>query len=37
VREVMPVVELDGSPLGDARPGPVSGELQAALRERALA
>ena len=36
VREVMPVVELDGSPLGDGRPGPVSGELQAALRERAL-
>ena len=37
VREVMPVVELDGNPLGDGRPGPASAELQAALRERARA
>ena len=37
VREVMPVVELDGNPLGDARPGAAARGLQAALRERALA
>jgi 4-amino-4-deoxychorismate lyase len=35
VREVMPLVELDGSPVGEARPGAASTELQAALRERA--
>jgi len=33
VREVMPVVALDGRPIGDGRPGPASRELQAALRE----
>jgi 4-amino-4-deoxychorismate lyase len=32
VREVMPVVELDDLPVGDGAPGPVSRELQAALR-----
>ncbi len=37
VREVMPVVGLDGAPVGDARPGHVSAELQNALRERARA
>ncbi len=37
VREVMPVVRLDGEAVGDARPGPASGDLQAALRERARA
>jgi 4-amino-4-deoxychorismate lyase len=35
VREVMPVVELDGQPLGDGRPGPAATELQAALRRAA--
>jgi 4-amino-4-deoxychorismate lyase len=35
VREVMPVVELDGAALGDGRPGPAAGELQEALREAA--
>ena len=35
VREVMPVVHLDGTPVGDARPGPASRDLQTALRERA--
>ena len=35
VREVMPVAELDGAPVGDGRPGPAAGELQQALRERA--
>jgi 4-amino-4-deoxychorismate lyase len=35
VREVMPVVELDGEPVGDGRPGPAAGELQAALRRAA--
>jgi 4-amino-4-deoxychorismate lyase len=35
VREVMPVVRLDGAPVGDARPGDASRELQTALRERA--
>ena len=32
VREVMPVVRLDGEPIGDGRPGPVAAQLQAALR-----
>jgi len=36
VREVMPVVELDGAPVGDGKPGPAAAELQAALRARAL-
>jgi branched-subunit amino acid aminotransferase/4-amino-4-deoxychorismate lyase len=35
VREVMPVVELDGRPLGDGAPGPAARALQAALRETA--
>lgn len=35
VREVMPVVALDGAPLGDGRPGPASAALQAALRAAA--
>ncbi|HEU4450700.1 MAG TPA: aminotransferase class IV [Gaiellaceae bacterium] len=37
VREVMPVVELDGRPVGDGRPGPAAAELQAALRRAAVA
>ncbi|MGH3023664.1 MAG: aminotransferase class IV [Gaiellaceae bacterium] len=32
VREVMPVVELDGERIGEGRPGPAAAELQAALR-----
>ena len=32
IREVMPVVELDGSPVGDGRPGPAAARLQAAIR-----
>lgn len=32
--DVMPVVRLDGKPVGTARPGPVSLQLQARLRER---
>jgi 4-amino-4-deoxychorismate lyase len=36
VREVMPVVELDGAPLGDSRPGSAARELQAALRTAAV-
>jgi 4-amino-4-deoxychorismate lyase len=34
-REVMPVIELDGIPVGDARPGPAAASLQAALRHLA--
>jgi 4-amino-4-deoxychorismate lyase len=37
VREVMPVVELDGQPVGDGRPGPAAAALQAALRTAATA
>ena len=37
VREVLPVVELDGAPVGDGRPGPAAQALQAALRAAALA
>ena len=33
VREVMPVVELDGRAIGDGAPGPAAADLQAALRE----
>jgi 4-amino-4-deoxychorismate lyase len=36
VREVMPVVELDGALLGDGKPGPAARGLQQALREAAL-
>jgi 4-amino-4-deoxychorismate lyase len=35
VREIMPVVELDGVPIGGGRPGPVAAALQRALREAA--
>lgn len=35
VREVMPVVGLDGRPVGDGRPGPVAAAMQAALRAAA--
>jgi branched-subunit amino acid aminotransferase/4-amino-4-deoxychorismate lyase len=34
IREVMPVVAVDGSPIGDGRPGPTAARLQAALRLR---
>jgi branched-subunit amino acid aminotransferase/4-amino-4-deoxychorismate lyase len=34
IREVMPVVSLDGKPIGDGRPGPAAARLQAALRLR---
>jgi branched-subunit amino acid aminotransferase/4-amino-4-deoxychorismate lyase len=34
IREVMPVVSLDGAPIGDGRPGPAAARLQAALRLR---
>jgi 4-amino-4-deoxychorismate lyase len=32
IREVMPVVRLDGAPVGDGRPGPEAARLQALLR-----
>jgi branched-subunit amino acid aminotransferase/4-amino-4-deoxychorismate lyase len=35
VREVMPVVTLDGSPIGTGAPGPAAAALQTALRELA--
>jgi branched-subunit amino acid aminotransferase/4-amino-4-deoxychorismate lyase len=35
VREVMPVVELDGRQIGEGRPGTAAAELQVALREQA--
>jgi len=35
IREVMPVVELDGRPLGPGVPGPAARELQEALRHEA--
>jgi branched-subunit amino acid aminotransferase/4-amino-4-deoxychorismate lyase len=35
IREVMPVVALDGRPLGAGRPGPAARDVQAALRARA--
>jgi 4-amino-4-deoxychorismate lyase len=34
-REVMPVVEVDGVPVGDGRPGPAAADLQAGLRRLA--
>jgi branched-subunit amino acid aminotransferase/4-amino-4-deoxychorismate lyase len=34
IREVMPVVAIDGKPVGDGRPGPAAARLQAALRLR---
>ena len=36
-REVMPVVEVDGAPVGDGTPGQGAADLQAALRRLALA
>ena len=36
-REVMPVIELDGTPIGDGHPGPAATGLQAALRHLATA
>ena len=35
IREVVPVVELDGRPIGPGAPGPAARALQAALRDRA--
>ena len=34
-RELMPVVEVDGTPIADGRPGPAAAGLQAALRHLA--
>ena len=34
-REIMPVVEVDGAPVADARPGPAAADLQSALRRLA--
>jgi 4-amino-4-deoxychorismate lyase len=36
VRELMPIVTLDGVPIGSGTPGPVAAELQNALRRLAL-
>jgi 4-amino-4-deoxychorismate lyase len=36
-REIMPVVEVDGAPVADARPGPAAADLQSALRRLATA
>jgi branched-subunit amino acid aminotransferase/4-amino-4-deoxychorismate lyase len=35
IREVMPIVALDGRPIGDGRPGEAAARLQTALREQA--
>jgi len=37
VRELMPLVQLDGAALGDGRPGPAAAALQQALRRAAAA
>jgi branched-subunit amino acid aminotransferase/4-amino-4-deoxychorismate lyase len=37
VREVMPVVALDGAPIGDGRPGPAAAALQRTLRDAGYA
>ena len=37
VREVMPVVALDGAPIGDGRPGPAAASLQRTLRDAGYA
>ncbi len=37
IREVMPVIQLDGEPLGDGWPGSAAAALQAALRRAAAA
>jgi branched-subunit amino acid aminotransferase/4-amino-4-deoxychorismate lyase len=34
VREVMPIVAVDGAAIGDGRPGPAAARLQDALRLR---
>jgi branched-subunit amino acid aminotransferase/4-amino-4-deoxychorismate lyase len=34
IREVMPVVAVDGAPIGDGRPGPAAVRLQDAIRLR---
>jgi 4-amino-4-deoxychorismate lyase len=36
IREVMPVVRLDGAAVGDGRPGPIAAAMQAGLRAAAL-
>jgi 4-amino-4-deoxychorismate lyase len=36
-RELMPVIEVDGTPIADGHPGPAAAELQAALRRLATA
>jgi 4-amino-4-deoxychorismate lyase len=36
-RELMPVVEVDGAPIADGHPGPVTADLQSALRHLATA
>ena len=36
IRELLPVVRLDGAPIGDGRPGEAARTLQAALRARAI-
>jgi 4-amino-4-deoxychorismate lyase len=36
LREVMPVVQVDGRPVGDGRPGVAAADLQSALRRAAL-
>lgn len=37
IREVMPVVSVDGASIGDGRPGPAAARLQGALRLRSAA
>jgi len=37
IREVMPVIALDGAAIGDGRPGPAAARLQAVLRLRSAA
>ena len=34
-RELMPVIEVDGAPIADGRPGPAAADLQTALRQLA--
>ena len=36
-RELMPVIEVDGAPIADGRPGPAAADLQTALRRLATA
>ncbi len=35
IREVMPIIALDGRPIGEGKPGEAAAQLQAALREQA--